>query len=186
MLWIETAREDHIEGIYHAYDAVTRERQYFATINAGPLAGFMQWMNEAFNRGSPCHVVLLEEQVIGWSMAHRTGEEFRQHCGTLFVGILPEYRGLGIGRELLRTTLETAWDKGMTRVDLQVYADNTNAIRLYRQLGFVEEGLHCHAHLVDGRLRDVLTMAVVKLPQAASTANAENAHACGDIIVGIS
>ena len=62
------------------------------------------------------------------------------HCGTLGIGLLPEFRGRRLGRELMQRTIDAAFDYGMTRVELTVREHNVNAISLYKSLGFEVEG----------------------------------------------
>lgn len=52
------------------------------------------------------------------------------------VGIMPEYRGLGVGRELVRAFCERVESESYKSVGLIVDYDNPNAARLYLSLGF--------------------------------------------------
>jgi len=52
------------------------------------------------------------------------------------VGIAPEARGLGLGRALVLRSLHGFRAAGMRRVYLEVTAENTPAVELYRSLGF--------------------------------------------------
>ncbi len=53
------------------------------------------------------------------------------------IAVLEQYRGRGIGSELLRRTIETAkQDKNIVSVYLEVRVSNTLAIRLYEKFGF--------------------------------------------------
>lgn len=56
------------------------------------------------------------------------------------LGILPEYRGLGIGRRLINAATEIAMTEGHERVGLIVDFDNADAERLYASLGFRRVG----------------------------------------------
>lgn len=47
----------------------------------------------------------------------------------------------------------------MTRVELEVFASNTRAIRLFEGVGFAREGVKRQARLLDGRADDVVCMA---------------------------
>lgn len=47
-------------------------------------------------------------------------------------GILPAYRGKGLGRRLIETTLRAAQKSGFARVELDVYEDNARAISTKR------------------------------------------------------
>jgi GNAT superfamily N-acetyltransferase len=55
------------------------------------------------------------------------------------VAVLPEHRGQGLGRVLMRQLVELAQDKGLSGLSLSVERDNF-AMVLYRELGFVEVG----------------------------------------------
>lgn len=52
------------------------------------------------------------------------------------LGIVPGHRGHGIGTFLLYRALRGFRQAGLSRVFLEVTADNEGAIRLYRRLGF--------------------------------------------------
>ncbi|MGH7128141.1 MAG: GNAT family N-acetyltransferase [Planctomycetaceae bacterium] len=52
------------------------------------------------------------------------------------VGILPEHRGLGLGRALVAKALHGFKREGVRRVYLEVTADNAPAVGLYRAVGF--------------------------------------------------
>ncbi|MEZ6130118.1 MAG: N-acetyltransferase [Planctomycetaceae bacterium] len=52
------------------------------------------------------------------------------------VGIVPEHRGLGLGRAIMLKALEGFWQDGQNFATLEVTADNVVAVELYRSLGF--------------------------------------------------
>jgi hypothetical protein len=52
------------------------------------------------------------------------------------LGVLPDYRGLGLGRALLLESLRGFRACGHGQVQLEVTADNDAALRLYQGLGF--------------------------------------------------
>lgn len=52
------------------------------------------------------------------------------------VGVVPAYRGLGLGRALVRQSLDGFRRAGLLRVYLEVTAENTPAVRMYRTVGF--------------------------------------------------
>jgi len=53
------------------------------------------------------------------------------------LGIAPEHRNAGLGTALLLHSLQGFRKAGVTRVYLEVTAQNEGALRLYRRLGFV-------------------------------------------------
>lgn len=59
------------------------------------------------------------------------------------LGVLPAYRGLGVGRALLDAASRGAFAEGHSRVGLIVDVDNPRAEQLYTALGFVRVGQKC-------------------------------------------
>jgi ribosomal protein S18 acetylase RimI-like enzyme len=84
-----------------------------------------------------------------------------RHGGVLGMGLLPAYRGRGLGRRLMAGTLQDARAAGLSRVELSVRADNARAIALYSRLGFQVEGRRRGALLVDGVHHDLMLMALL-------------------------
>lgn len=56
------------------------------------------------------------------------------------VAVIHEFRGLGIGAKLVEAFCDMAFSEGAERVGLIVEAENANASKLYRSLGFVPVG----------------------------------------------
>jgi ribosomal protein S18 acetylase RimI-like enzyme len=54
------------------------------------------------------------------------------------LGVLPEYRSLGLGRATLLNSVEKLKDAKATKVKLQVAAENSTALKLYKSCGFQE------------------------------------------------
>jgi mycothiol synthase len=52
------------------------------------------------------------------------------------IGVLPEWRGRGLGRELLRWAVAELRVRGAGRIQLTVEAENERALGLYRRAGF--------------------------------------------------
>ncbi len=70
-----------------------------------------------------------------------------------------DYRGRGLGRQLLAMALECAAGMdGLRQVCLSVTANNTSAIALYENMGFIAYGREPDALLVDGVLYDDVRM----------------------------
>ena len=72
-------------------------------------------------------------------------------------------RGMRIGEAATRLMLAHAFaDLNLNRVHLSVLAHNERAIRLYRRVGFVEEGVQRQAVFKGGAYRDLVLMAMVR------------------------
>ncbi|MDE1950607.1 MAG: GNAT family N-acetyltransferase [Burkholderiales bacterium] len=69
-------------------------------------------------------------------------------------------RGKGYGGEALRLALDFCWNHlNLSRIALNVFADNAAAIRLYTAQGFETEGVCRRAQFIDGRWVDLVLMA---------------------------
>jgi len=85
-----------------------------------------------------------------WLIATATSDPYQAiDCGTIQgiektsglgaiqnVGILPEFRGKGLGRALVLKALHGFQQSGMKRVSLEVTSENHKAIDLYHSIGF--------------------------------------------------
>ena len=76
-------------------------------------------------------------KVVGYALTAKT---FSQEAGGLVIWleelfILPEYRNKGLGKEFFGFMKETI-EPHVARIRLEVEPDNTDAIRLYEQMGF--------------------------------------------------
>ncbi len=114
-------------------------------------------------RENPRSLLLLATHnscVVGLLDFHIGSRKRLSHLGSFGISILPEWRGKGIGRQLLECLLHWAQaDPTIEKVSLAVRADNTAAIALYKKLGFLEEGRRSREiRLADGVYVDDLLM----------------------------
>ena len=153
-----TAPED-IEGLRDAVDAVARERRYLSAVHGYGLDETRSFVESLLRGGGVQWVARAGGRVVGWCDVRRHPFEGARHGGVLGIGLLSAWRGRGVGAPLLARTLEAAEAAGMTRIELEVFASNARAIRLYQRAGFAREGLKRRARRIDGRVDDVVCMA---------------------------
>jgi ribosomal protein S18 acetylase RimI-like enzyme len=150
---------------FHAgLDAVARERKHLAFLEAPALSEVRSFVAGNIESGVPHVVALRETEVVGWCDIQPLGLPTRRHCGTLGMGVLAPFRGQRIGERLLRACLDLARQAGISRVELEVRADNAAACALYRRLGFADEGIRRHSLRVDGECLNTLAMALLLPP----------------------
>jgi ribosomal protein S18 acetylase RimI-like enzyme len=111
--------------------------------------------------GYPQLVALDGQRVVGWCDVLPDDRPVSRHCGVLGMGLLPAYRGCGLGERLMGETLRAARAFELTRIELSVRADNARAAALYARLGFEVEGRKARAFLVDGAYHDLVMMALL-------------------------
>jgi RimJ/RimL family protein N-acetyltransferase len=154
-------REEHIEDFHNTLGVVSRERKYLALLDAPPIESTAEFVRKTIARGHPQLVALAEGRVVGWCDVTPSDRPTARHCGRLGMGLLPKWRGKGLGERLLRQALEASVALGLSRVELSVRAGNTRAQRLYRKVGFAVEGRSRRAVLVDGVFYDLIFMALL-------------------------
>ncbi|CAM5222958.1 hypothetical protein UACE39S_06348 [Ureibacillus acetophenoni] len=107
--------------------------------------------------------ILAEYQgnIIGFLDFHNGGKKRTQHQGEFGMSVAEAFRNQGVGRALLKCLLDWAKDHPLIeKVCLEVFAENTNAIALYKKFGFVEEGRKQKAIKVsDEKYHDLILMA---------------------------
>ncbi len=87
-------------------------------------------------------------------------EHHRSHVGHAGMMVHSDYWGMGVGSALMAAVIDLAekWI-GLTRIQLEVYTDNSRAIRLYEKHGFKSEGVCRAFSFRDGQYVDALMMA---------------------------
>jgi len=85
-----------------------------------------------------------------------------KHRANFGVMVRKKYWNLGIGSLLISRMLQIAKDTGYEQVELGVFENNENAIRLYRKFGFEEWGKVRRAFkLKDGSYYDEIIMGIM-------------------------
>ncbi|HUI88381.1 MAG TPA: GNAT family N-acetyltransferase [Anaerolineales bacterium] len=104
-------------------------------------ASFLQWANSAIEGASvPLSGIVWEEngKIVG--NVSLVAHNYKSRKITLIANVAthPDYRRRGIGRALTERAMFQARQKGAKELWLQVRNDNPTAIKIYRELGFVE------------------------------------------------
>lgn len=153
--------EEYIEGFRDALDVVCREEKYLTFTEAPPLEKSQEYVRGNIANNNTHLVVIAGGKVVGWCDVVRSPRATKSHVGHLGLGLLPEWRGKGIGEKLMRAAVADAQGKGLTRIELDVYEPNTNAISLYKKLGFEIEGLKRREVRLKGELLNVYVMSLL-------------------------
>ena len=153
--------QDHIESFHRALDFVARERRYLSFLEAPPLESTRAFILNNIKQGYPQLVAVSAGEVVGWCDIIPNQRPIHAHGGVLGMGLLPEFRGQGLGDRLIRQTLAAARVFGLSRVELSVRESNAGAIALYKRVGFEIEGLQRNATRVEGVYENVVLMAIL-------------------------
>lgn len=152
---------EHIKGFHQCLGSVAREGRYLAFLEAPDLDSTADFIKSNIKDDVPQFVAASEGKIIGWCDISPLKLEGFRHCGRLGMGVLKEYRGLGIGKKLIESTIQKAREKGLERIELEVFASNIPAIKLYEQIGFTVEGVKKKARKIDNHYEDIIEMALL-------------------------
>lgn len=110
-----------------------------SSFNVEQEARFLKEKAESKNEVEILAVV--NQTVVGTAGIDAVGTKFKlRHRAEFGVSVAKEYWGLGIGGALLDACVECARAAGFAQLELDVVADNSRAISMYRKAGFVEFG----------------------------------------------
>src|SRR5262245_19499235 len=150
MITLRTSTPDDAPSFCACVDAIARERRFLAHVHGFPVEETRAFLKSIAHCGGAQFLALDEGAVVGWVAVIPLPFEGVRHVGRLGMGLLPDYRGQGLVRRLLREVLNEAFAKGLRRVELEVFFSNVAAVRLYEREGFQHEGRKRRGRVLDG------------------------------------
>ena len=150
-------------GFWEALASVSRERKYLLRAEPPPFERTEEFVRSSVEKNHAHYVALHSKIVVGAASIIPLTRPTMTHVGVLGMLIVAAYRGRGVGGQLLDKVITHAWNSGLKRLELEVFADNEPAIRLYKKHGYVQEGLKRYARLIDGQYQDLMVMAQVRI-----------------------
>ncbi len=144
------ASTDQVLTVLDEYTiTVEEEEKFISNLNRNPNALLL--------------VAEINNQMVGFLFFIPNAKKKNAHTGEFGVNVHPDFQGIGIGQALVEALL--AWAKTNAQIEkvfLNVFASNWKAIKLYKNLGFVEEGRHVKAiKQLNGDYVDVIQMYVL-------------------------
>lgn len=118
--------------------------------------------NSAAAANSIFLVAEIDSQLVGELSCKGGARRATRHAMALGMSVRQEWRGQGIGAALMTEAIRWARQSGVvSRIELQVYARNEAAIRLYQKFGFEIEGRRRRVIYQNGEYLDDLVMALL-------------------------
>ncbi|WP_241909821.1 GNAT family N-acetyltransferase [Vibrio sp. 10N.261.55.A7] len=110
------------------------------------------------------YVAEIDGKVVGNIGFEHSQRPRTSHCASFGLGVHDDYHGKGIGTALISTVIDLAdnWLQ-VKRIQIEVNADNSNAIACYKKFGFEIEGTAKAGSFRHGEFIDTLYMARVKI-----------------------
>jgi ribosomal protein S18 acetylase RimI-like enzyme len=145
---IRQAEPNDAEAILRFSEEIFKDDEFFLTTReeiAEKLTVEKQKerIEKYLNKSGMVLLVAEAAGVIAGTSEVNKGERKRcQHVGKVAISVLEKYRGIGCGTALLKSIIKWAKeDQIIEKLNLDVFANNVNAIGLYKKLGFCEYGL---------------------------------------------
>jgi putative acetyltransferase len=167
-LQIRRAEPDDSSALYEMFSSP----KVFGSTLQLPYPSREQWRQRLAepSEGTYHLVAVASDRVVGMvSVRTFPNRPRRRHVGVIDIVVHTEWQGKGVGSALMRAGLELAdnW-LNLTRLELEVYADNEAGLRLYERFGFELEGtLRQHAFR-DGQYVDSYVMARLRSSSSAA------------------
>ena len=159
---IRNAALEDADELIHFLKTVTAQTPYLirepeeVTLSTAQEEEFLKRMIES--ERELLLVALIDGKHVGNCSISQAGifQRYSHRCG-IAVALYREYWGLGLGRQMMQAVLDAAAGCGYEQVE--VNADNKNAMALYEKLGFELYGTRRHdMKYRDGRYADAHLM----------------------------
>lgn len=124
-----------------------QEREFLASMARAPNSVFL--------------VAVDGDRIVGSVDAHGGRRVANRHAATLGISVARDHRGKGAGTLLMQALVDWARKAGIRRLELNVFARNAIAIRLYQRFGFAVEGRRSRSAFKEGEYLDDLLMAKI-------------------------
>lgn len=109
-------------------------------------------------------LAIFNQNIIGVSDVSRNTSSRKRglHVGIFGISIHKDFRNEGIGKKLMEITIQEAKNRmvNLKQIQLKCYSPNIYALKLYKELGFIEYGRIPKAILYKGEYVDEITMAL--------------------------
>lgn len=130
-----------------------------------PKPSVTMWQKRLENMpiGVYSFVAEIDGRVVGNIGMEHSQRPRTAHCATFGIGVHDDFHSVGVGSKLIETVLDLAdnW-LNVKRVQIEVNADNQQAISCYKKFGFEVEGEAKCASFRDGKFINTLYMARIK------------------------
>ena len=114
----------------------------------------------AWARPGATRVLAVEDDAVVGLAAVVPLHSWSSHVGEVRVIVDPGCRGKGVGRALAQRAILEALDLGLTKLVVEVIAEQESTVNMFRSLGFDPEALLAdHVRDRSGELRDLMVLA---------------------------
>ena len=143
--FIKKIKEENLDTLYHfSHIPDYKEEKEF-------IQNYYDW-------GGIIFCAKIYDEIVGLITVARYKNPQLKHSVIFGISVLKEYRDKGIGTALINRLIEWSKQNDVFRIELEVFSNNFGAIKLYKKLGFVTEGVKKGAVLINDDYKDIIMM----------------------------
>lgn len=133
------------EGVLESFNKVHEETDFLLSYpdeKRFSLDEEINFLSQKEHSASEVEIcAIIADEIVGLAGINKIGtREKISHRAELGISVEKAFWGLGIGKALTLASIECAKTAGYRQLELEVVADNKNAVALYKNIGFVEYG----------------------------------------------
>jgi len=155
---VRQARQEDISGVIGVIRQVTSEKKYVVAESVEQQLSGDSTLVDTDLENQHFFVATVDDEVIGWCGLEIPKMDKLSHTAELTLGVLEEYRGMGIGDILLERGLEWAEDNGLHKVYNSIPSVNESAIEFLKEHGWKKEAIRTDHYRIDGEFVDEVMM----------------------------
>ncbi|MEE8620408.1 MAG: N-acetyltransferase family protein [Syntrophobacteria bacterium] len=135
------ATESDLPRIVVIYNSTIPTRQSTADTEEVSVESKRDWFRKHTPDKRPIIVHEIEGEVTAWlSFESFYGRPAYDHTAEISIYVASEYRGKGLGRQLLQEAIELTPSLGIKTLIGNIFSHNEPSLRLFRSFGFEEWG----------------------------------------------
>lgn len=151
-------KKEHVEAYHNLVNDIKDEGKYLFSTLRFSIEDTFKYVSQHEKNDCPIIGAFFNDKLVGWIDYNRGGFEEISHTASIGMGIKHDFRGRGIGKELLKHCIESAKLNKIEKLELEVFSTNLIAYRLYRSIGFLEEGRKVKKRKYNGVYEDLIQM----------------------------
>jgi L-amino acid N-acyltransferase YncA len=145
------ATKKDLNDIVAIYNSTISTGQSTADTSEVSVESRLEWFRQHDPQKRPLLVHEDKGKIIGWvSFQSFYGRPAYDHTAEISIYISPEQRGKGVGRSLLKESLELTKQLNIKTVVCFIFSHNTPSIKLFKSFGFEEWGILPNVAEIDG------------------------------------
>ncbi|AGB36194.1 GNAT family N-acetyltransferase [Natronococcus occultus] len=159
---VRPASQSDLKGIVGVMRQVAEENDYLVAETVVDLLDHEEVVFRHNDLSSRIFfVATVDDEVVGWVHLHSPNYEKLSHTAELTMGVLEEYRGCGIGSNLLERGLQWAAENGYNKVYQSLPATNQDAVRFLENHRWETEAIRQAHYKIDDQYVAEQMMAVM-------------------------